>query len=69
MRMRNAHLAEVEFGVVFGGDTLDLEEGGVGAGIALPPLVAKDATLAVETNSSRIRVQLPQPRFHSKFPN
>ena len=42
-------LAEVELSVLLVGDALDLEEGGVGVGVALAALVAEDAALAVES--------------------
>ena len=44
-----ADLAEVELSVLLVGDALDLEEGGVGVGVALAALVAEDAALAVES--------------------
>ena len=44
-----AYLAEVELGILLVRDTLNLEEGGVGAGVALRPLVAKNAALRVKS--------------------
>lgn len=43
------YLAEVELGIFLCCDTLDLDEGCVGAGVALSALVAEDASLAVES--------------------
>ena len=43
------HLAKVELRVLLRGNTLDLEEGGVGASVALSALVAEDAPLRVES--------------------
>jgi len=45
----NAYLAEVELGILFCCDTLDLDKGGVGASVALSTLVAEDASLGVES--------------------
>lgn len=45
----SSHLAKVEFGVLLRADTFNLKQRGVGTGVALPPLVPKDAALAVET--------------------
>jgi hypothetical protein len=39
------HLAEVELRILFVANALDLDEGGVGAGVALAALVAEDAAL------------------------
>jgi hypothetical protein len=39
------HLAEVELRILLVADALDLDEGGVGAGVALAALVAEDAAL------------------------
>ena len=39
------YLPEVELRILLRGDTLNLEEGGVGAGVALGALVAKDTAL------------------------
>lgn len=44
----NAYLAEVELGILLRCDTLDLDEGGVGASVALSTLVAEDASFGVE---------------------
>lgn len=43
------HLAQVELSVLLGGNALDLEEGSVGAAVALGPLVAQNATLGVKS--------------------
>lgn len=42
-------LAEVELGILLCCDTLDLDERGVGASVALGTLVAEDASLGVES--------------------
>jgi hypothetical protein len=39
------HLAEVELRILLVSDALNLDEGGVGAGVALAALVAEDAAL------------------------
>lgn len=44
-----AHFAKVELGILLRCDTLDLDEGGVGASVALGTLVAEDASLGVES--------------------
>ena len=46
--MGGTNLAEVELCVLLGAHTLDLHQGGVGAGVALATLVAKDAALGVK---------------------
>ena len=43
------HLAEVELGVLLRRHTLNLEQGGVRASVALGALVPKDAALAVQS--------------------
>ena len=43
--MHVTYLSQVELGVLLRGDTLNLEERGVGAGVALGALVAEDAAL------------------------
>ena len=48
-RKCTTNLSEVELGLLLVGDTLNLDEGGVRAGVALCALVAKDAALAVES--------------------
>ena len=50
---QRTHLSEVELGILLVGDALDLEEGGVGAGVALAALVAENAALAVESTTKR----------------
>jgi len=45
----DAYLAEVELGIFLRCDALDLDEGGVGAGVALSALVAEDTSLGVES--------------------
>ena len=47
--MHVTYLSQVELGVLLRGDTLNLEEGGVGTGVALRALVAEDAPLRVES--------------------
>ena len=47
-----AYLAKVELSVLLVRDTLNLEERGVGAGVALGALVAKDTALRVESAGS-----------------
>jgi hypothetical protein len=42
-------LPEVKLGVFFRGDAFDLDEGCVGAGVALGAFVAEDAAFAVES--------------------
>ena len=46
---RSTHLSEVELRIFLGGDTLNLNEGSVGAGVALSALVAQDAAFAVQS--------------------
>lgn len=43
------YLAEVELRILLGGNTLNLDEGSVGAGVALAALVAEQAALRVES--------------------
>lgn len=47
----NTYLSEVELGILLGGDTLNLDESGVGAGVALGALVAEDTSLRVESTA------------------
>jgi len=42
-------LAQVELRILLRGDALNLKKGGVGAGVALAALVAKDTTLRVQS--------------------
>jgi hypothetical protein len=44
-----AHLSEVELSILLGRDTFNLEEGGVGAGITLAPLVTEYTSFGVES--------------------
>lgn len=43
------HLAQVELRILLGRNTLDLNQRGVGAGVALSALVAENASLAVKS--------------------
>lgn len=43
------HLSEIELGLLLRGDTLNLKERGVGAGVALGALVAEDTALCVQS--------------------
>lgn len=43
------YFAKVEFGVLLRADTFELKERRVWASVTLPPLVSKDAALAVKT--------------------
>lgn len=45
------HLSKVELSLLLVGDTLDLNERGVGADVALSTLVAGNPTLGVQTYS------------------
>jgi hypothetical protein len=45
----DAYLAEVELSIFLCCDALDLDEGGVGAGVTLGALVAEDTSLRVES--------------------
>lgn len=47
--MLGTHLSEIELGVLLVGNALNLEKGGVGAGIALAALVSKHTAFAVES--------------------
>lgn len=47
--MIDAYLAEVELSIFLCCDALDLDEGGVGAGVTLGALVAEDTSLGVES--------------------
>lgn len=49
LKDRPTHLAKVELCVLLSGNTLDLDEGSVGAGVALCALVTDDASLRVES--------------------
>ena len=48
------HLSEIELGVLLSSNTLDLEERGVRACVALATLVTENAALAVESVNLRI---------------
>lgn len=45
-------LSEIELGILLGRYALDLEEGGVGAGVTLGALVAENAAFGVESTQS-----------------
>lgn len=57
----STYLAKVELSILLGGDTLDLNEGGVGTGVALSALVADNASLGVESSEEGKRCEPFRP--------
>lgn len=50
----NTYLSEVELGILLCCDAFNLNEGCVGAGVALGTLVSEDASLAVESVHEKV---------------